>query len=308
MKLFRSLRPIPPIPKRLSHAICGLMAMAGLGMSADASDIEIYQSSKNGKITVMLLLDISGSMNLPNSMISDYHLRSGDRPQDANGNGSLPTPILDELKRLNPTAFDTGEKDNKGNPIYEENTHTAVGNGNSRYRYSKRSLDKVTNFGTYTKAQAEAELTDYLSFSPSSWCQTASAIPFANKFNIKRPAGWEETLITETVPNRGYTRQYCRIPTNISLVEAKYWQNNDIRNSTTIPNKTIGCEEFDGPAGKEYRCYSRIARLKDALWDIVNGNKAKGIEPLGDNIHLGIATLGIRTKYQAGVPWAPDAP
>lgn len=299
MKLFHSLHTTPPIPKLLSRAVCGLMVLAGLSMPAYASDIEIYQSSKNGKVTVMLLLDISGSMNLPNSVFDDYYLRSGNNPfSGANGRSTIDTPILDAIANANTDS-----------DLYKQRiVKNSSGNGECQVEgctgYLKQYLDKIPDdkLAGYARADAEAELAKYRAFSPYSYCQDSSVASY-------RPTGWQPTLITETAPG-GYTRQYCRVPKDYNVVGSpnyiakEYWRNNDIRLNTSVADLTIGCDDM----GTEYRCYSRISRLKNALYDIINGNKAKGIEPLDDKFYLGIATLGIRTKYTPNAPWAPDAP
>ena len=61
-----------PSLKTLCTAVSTLMAMATLGaQSAKASDTEIYQEAKQGTATLMLQIDISGSMNLT-SVYDDY--------------------------------------------------------------------------------------------------------------------------------------------------------------------------------------------------------------------------------------------
>ncbi|MDO4896161.1 MAG: PilC/PilY family type IV pilus protein [Moraxella sp.] len=298
--------------KSLCLAISSLMAMMSLSINTHASDIEIYKSAEEGNITIMLLLDISGSMNLSNSMHDDYLIRSGNRPEGANGHTSLPTPNLDKLaKHLKDTGSKLGFAD-------QSNTVNHAGNHNSGKRYTRASFNELTDADFASagvdKATALKELTDYLSFAPYSWCQDQDTVNYAktNGLTINRPAGWETTLITETAKG-GYQRQYCRIPTDISKVNKEFWKDNNLANNKIIPNDVLGCEKYDSSTGKvsntgdEYRCYSRIARLKDALYDIINGNPEKGVAPLGDNISLGIATLGVRTRYN-GTPWSKEHP
>lgn len=71
--------------KSLTCAITSVMAMIALStQSARAADTEIYRASTSGETTLMLLLDISGSMNLGYSALEDYNLTAGDPPQDSN--------------------------------------------------------------------------------------------------------------------------------------------------------------------------------------------------------------------------------
>lgn len=288
----------PPL-KKLYMAVGALMAGITLTISqnAEATDIEIYKSSNDGTVTIMLLLDISGSMNLSSSAIDDYYLRSGNGPQGGNQYSSIPTPTLDALKALNPnTEFAKGSN----------TVHSTTGVGNSRDRYTQAGFNTITNWGSYDKATAQAELSRYLSWSPNSYCQNSSMIPY-------NPPGWTPTLITEIAAG-GYERQYCRVPIDYdqpsspNYIPKQYWYNSNIANNKIVKDPTLGCDKHTNPDGtQEYRCYSRMARLKNALYDVINGNPAKGVTALGNDIHIGIATLGVRTRYN-GIPWSPNSP
>ncbi len=282
--------------KSLCMSVSTLMMSTALtiGQPANATDIEIYKSADEGKVTVMLLLDISGSMNLPNSVFDDYYLRAGNNPfSGANGKSVIATPILDALAAANPNTDFARAR------IRVNNGGNGEGTG-----YTKALLDALpdTAFTTHTRAAAEAELVKYRNFAQWSYCQDASVRQY-------RDPGWQPTLITETAPG-GYKREYCRVPKDYDIsgspnfIPKEYWRNNDLRLNTSISDPKTGCSLV----GNEYRCYSRISRLKDALYDVVNGNPSKGIAPLGDNVYLGIATLGIRTKYTPNAPWSPNAP
>ena len=99
--------------KSLTSAVTSAMALFALSTQlAKAADTEIYQAPTAGETTLMLLLDISGSMNLGYSSLEDYNLTAGDGPQDGNLFRSIPTPILDAIAPLNTTV--RPNKDNRG--------------------------------------------------------------------------------------------------------------------------------------------------------------------------------------------------
>lgn len=87
--------------KSLTSAVTSVMALLALStQSVKAADTEIYQASKDGQITLMLMLDISGSMNISYSSRYDYNLGSGNGPQAGNDYRTIDTPILDRLAQL----------------------------------------------------------------------------------------------------------------------------------------------------------------------------------------------------------------
>ena len=91
--------------KKLATAVLSIMALITTSVPTYASDIEIYQASTGGTTTLMLMLDVSGSMNVGHSAHDDFNLRAGDGPQAGNDKTYIPTPLLDQLERLNPQTF-----------------------------------------------------------------------------------------------------------------------------------------------------------------------------------------------------------
>lgn len=317
-----------PLPSHLYRAICGVMFMGA--MTAHASDIEIYQSSKNSNVTLMLMVDVSGSMNLANTLRDDYNLRSGNGPQFGNDNIRIATPIMDELAKNN-TYFALIK--NAGYPRYPDITDATI--------FAKNF--QITNWGKYTARQAYAEYIKYHEFSPNSYCQGV----YMTKYRVKNPPnpyraywdalgdapadtvdGWIPTMIDEPASTydpvtnpygRPYARQYCRVPVDATTLDSKYWTSfgGTSVGSSWIMNPDSGCKMFND-LGKEVtqateathrRCYARMSRVKDALWEVLKGNPDKGIAPLGDDISVGISTLGLqlRNKTSTGA-WSLENP
>ncbi|MFW1909992.1 PilC/PilY family type IV pilus protein [Acinetobacter ursingii] len=88
---------------------------------------------------------------------------------------------------------------------------------------------------------------------------------------------------TDTAPG-GYTRNYCSVSSNNA--------------SSIVKNPTTGCTLV----GTSYRCYDRISRLKDGVFDLLQGNTTKGIAKLDDKKIIGLSTLGVYTTsyYNTG--------
>ncbi len=286
-----------PSLKTLVTAISSLMAMTALtAQSAKASDVEIYQAARDGDTTLMLLLDISGSMNAGNAGRDDYNLRSGNGPQYGNDYVYINSNILNAARSANPTLTGTTYITTAG--VYTTAWYNAV-LASGRYG------------GSTTRAQFAAEWNKYIGWSPNSYCQTAAMTRY-------RETGWQPTLITETTAETGrtYTRDYCRVPVDATTINSRYWSNagGTAVGASWIMDPIIGCPMYTAAGdittirsnATHRRCYSRIDRLKDALWDVINGNPAKGITPLGDDIVLGISTLGLMMKNT--VPWSPTSP
>ncbi|WP_434534020.1 pilus assembly protein [Acinetobacter guillouiae] len=89
---------------------------------------------------------------------------------------------------------------------------------------------------------------------------------------------------TDVAPG-GYVRNYCSVS-----------QRNA---STVVKDPKTGCTLI----GSTYYCYDRISRLKDGVFDLLQGNTAKGITRLDDNKIIGLSTLGVyinRNYYNTG--------
>lgn len=118
---------------------------------------------------------------------------------------------------------------------------------------------------------------------------------FASDFCSGKLSDGRNRKMTEN-SGRGYTRDYCIIKTS-ELSNNSNW---NIRNfgSQVGGGAWVKRNEDQGgckyiAAQSEYHCYSRIARLQDALYDTLMGNPAKGVVPLADDKVLGLSTLGV---------------
>lgn len=92
--------------------------------------------------------------------------------------------------------------------------------------------------------------------------------------SISDDYGISSSCNTDTAPG-GYTRNYCAV--SASSASAK------------VKNTKTGCTLV----GTSYRCYDRISRLKDGVFDLLQGNTTKGIAPLDDRKIIGLSTLGV---------------
>lgn len=75
----------------------------------------------------------------------------------------------------------------------------------------------------------------------------------------------------------GYSRYYCSVSSS--------------RASTTVKNQCT-------LSGSTYYCYRRIDRLKDGVFDLLNGNTDKGVTALSDDKVIGLSTLGVYQNSQ----------
>lgn len=181
-------------PKLLTICISALSTGVVLSSVAQASDIDVYQQAKAGDITLMLLLDISGSMgavqaNSGFSFSDDYGLRDC-------GTSSQTTLPID-------------------------------GNG----------------FTSFTNKKA--------------YFITSSTTP-------------------------SYPRNFCYVATNSA--------------STSVSNTATGCEAQKNSSNTitGYRCYDRLTRLKDGLFDLLQGNSSKGITALSGDKVIGLSAFSNR--------------
>lgn len=169
---------------------CLAMCISALGTGlivssvAQASDIDIYQQAKSGDVTLMLLLDISGSMG----------------------------PV----------------KDSSGVSFADD--------------YG------LTDCGTATQTTLPSNGNNLNTFS--------------NKIAYYVSSG--------TTPN--YNRNFCYVKSS-SL-------------SSKITNTATGCEK---QANGDYRCYDRLTRLKDGLFDLLQGNASKNITALAGDKVIGLS-------------------
>lgn len=75
---------------------------------------------------------------------------------------------------------------------------------------------------------------------------------------------------TDSHPVGGYERTYCTVTSTVAASK---------------PRVRSGCEK---QTNGSYKCYDRWARLRDALWDLLDGNVAKGVTAIADDKAIGI--------------------
>jgi len=193
-----------------------------------ASDIDIYQQARSGKITLMLMLDISGSMKGQTAC---------DLPSGASYIASGTEAITSTVPYTRAYCEATGS-----NKVYLYRSYSK-GTGRNKVYYYEECTNKPTKYqdcsGTYLG-------------------KTMTGLP---------PA----TTGTEG-PYSGYTYSY-------SSDVVKY--------------------------------YDRITRVKDGVFDLLNGNTAKGIDALSDDKVIGLSTLGVvynNQSYSMGRVLVPARP
>lgn len=284
--------------KLLPASVSMLMTLGILGSSSTsyATDIEIYQAAAANKtqVTLMLLIDISGSMGIGNSMRDDYNIKAGNGPQYGNNNDRMPAPPeFEELNQLNPGFKVVGS------------------NGVVSYNF-----DVIKNYGTKEKEYKDL-IYQYRYVSPNSYCKLGAGLDnwqarmsFDGALAVYKGNNmWQASYVPHTNPLTptskpdDYPREYCEIPLN-GPPKPENYINQKTGNSWAI-DPVRGCPEEDtngdGVADVR-RCYSRLTRVKDALFDVVKGNKSKGIEALSDDKVVGLSTIGVRRS-----PIAQDA-
>lgn len=103
---------------------------------------------------------------------------------------------------------------------------------------------------------------------------------------------------TGTTPDSGY----CDIPALlvVQILEGVDGITNPILGADLLGLKGSvqyikeSCEPLKDPTLgviQSYRCYNRLRRIKQAVVDVIDGNPAKGIEPLSSNISVGVSVF-----------------
>lgn len=208
--------------KKLTTAISSIMAMIATSIPTYATDTEIYQAPREGSTTLMLMIDISGSMGLGHSMRDDYNIKAGNGPQYGNAQDGA-------------------------------NSYCQLNIGLSNWR-------AVMSDGTAARYIGN-----------SVWIPQNPAVSARDS----------------------YAREFCEIPLNGPPSPL-----NNI--NTTAGNSWATDAERGCPIeGNVRRCYSRITRVKDAIFDLLKGNPAKGIAPLADDKAIGLSTISIRVSQTA---------
>lgn len=188
-----------------------------------ASDIDIYQEAKSGQITLMFMLDISGSMGAP-QLIGDNDACDIPSATSVNNNGSV--------------------NSTNGTPIYKRYYCTAKTD-----IYFYKSINSGSDI-QYFKCGTNGETSN-------SKCMTSI---------VSLPTDSGE-MTTSTSGNTVY-----------------YYKKN-----------------------KTDKYYDRITRLKDGMFDLLNGNTTKGIAKLDDSKVIGLSTYSRPTGFNsAGQPTTAD--
>lgn len=95
-----------------------------------------------------------------------------------------------------------------------------------------------------------------------------------------------------TAPDYGYSRTYC----TVSKSRYTTLSTGDAVAKTKAEKIKTGCNiQSNG----DYHCGDRTARMKDALYELLNGNADKGITKLDDNIVIGLSTFGADNSDKA---------
>lgn len=205
----------------ITSLICGSLPMA------QASDIDIYQEAKSGDVTLMFVIDISGSMGYP-----QIQGPSGD---------SDPCDLPDGSNYL---SFGN-ENSTNGSPIYKRYYCSATGS-NKLYKYRSYVSSRVTYYQVCNVPQA-----NYVN---CTWQSASRTVPSLT------------TNGTDTI--NGYT----------------YYYSSDV-------------EKF----------YDRITRVKDGMFDLLNGNSTKNIPKLADDKVIGLSTYSTPLSFNsAGEPLTAD--
>lgn len=146
----------------------------------------------------------------------------------------------------------------------------------------------------------DAFLTDYaLQYSQAiNPCYYGGGYPSRRKIKTEN--------VVDASGNKLYSRSFCDIPKN-QVNNANYYARSRYY-YPQAPGAWVtdpkGCNLMGTGGGQFYRCYDRMSRLKEALYDTLAGNPVKGIERLSDDKIIGIATLGVVAR-QNGQPWTP---
>ena len=205
----------------LTSLICASLPIA------QASDIDIYQEAKQGDVTLMFVIDISGSMGYP-------------QIQGPSGNND-PCDLPDGSTYV---SF-ANENSTNGSPSYK------------RYYCNANGSDRLYKYRSYVSSRKT-----YYDICKDPQTQYTSCTWISN--NRTQPS-----LSTNgTVNNNGYT----------------YYYSSDVE-----------------------RFYDRITRVKDGMFDLLNGNTTKNIPKLADDKVIGLTTYSTPLTFNsAGEPETAD--
>lgn len=221
------------IPKRLATSVAGLMMLSSLTPTAlHASDTEIYQAGTEGKVTLMLQIDLSGSMDF--------------------------TSIFDDFRAIR----------------VEPNHATSLPDGLVTSQFENRRFrgDVASENHNYTQ-----------------------------RWNYN-----QQKIETDTSPS-GFVRQYFSVPiTPANRTQINYNLNNEraskkgLSGCPIVKNTTHGYDE--------YRCYTRLSRMKEAFVEVLSQKDANGEYVLkGDRI-IGLSAYSDGGDHMQGYILSPARP
>ncbi len=94
---------------------------------------------------------------------------------------------------------------------------------------------------------------------------------------------------SSSLPNYGYSRTYC----TVSSSQFNTLSTGNATNRAKAAKITQACN-IQGNGS--YFCGDRTARMKDAMYELLNGSVTKGIAQLDDTKVVGLSTFGVRTN------------
>jgi type IV pilus assembly protein PilY1 len=92
---------------------------------------------------------------------------------------------------------------------------------------------------------------------------------------------------SSSLPNYGYRRTYC----TVSASRFSALSTGNAANKIKAAKISTACNK---QTNNDYHCGDRIARMKDALYELLNGSTAKGVNALDDSKVIGLSTLGAK--------------
>lgn len=97
----------------------------------------------------------------------------------------------------------------------------------------------------------------------------------------------------QTLPAYGYNRTYC----TVSLSTLNGFKNGNATNRQKAELIERACNK---QSNGSYHCGDRTARMKDAMYELLNGSNAKGVEPIANDKVIGLSTLGAKNAAGSG--------
>lgn len=94
---------------------------------------------------------------------------------------------------------------------------------------------------------------------------------------------------SSSLPNYGYRRTYC----TVSASRFSALSTGNAANKIKADKISTACNK---QTNNDYHCGDRTARMKDALYELLNGNSAKGVVALDDSKVIGLSTFGAKNS------------